>query len=199
MTRFFNQEQRINIMWRLAGTDESYSGRQCYKYVESLIQDAKELLVVSPYIDSYYARFLIENTKGKRVRVISSSMDPEAGRILRGKRPLGMLLSSLAIILSLDYLAYANGAISAYILMPSALLAVTAFVLFGRHPNGIDVRIPHSFVHAKMYISDKAAMHGSANLTYSGMHRNVEHIEVTSDRARIARMKKEFDDIWNGE
>ena len=39
---------------------------------------------------------------------------------------------------------------------------------------------------------------GSANLTYSGMHKNIEHIEVIKEGDRIAELEKHFRQLWTG-
>lgn len=173
-----------------------YSGQQCYKYTERLILNGKRILIVSPYIDPYYAKFLSENSGGKKIRVLSSSMDPEAMKILGRRKPLGLLLAVLVIILSSDYLAYSSGLSSILIAIPSVLLILSSFLFFSQSNRDIEVKVPRTFVHAKMYISENAAIHGSANLTYSGMHRNVEHIEITRDLSQVERLRREFQEMW---
>ena len=41
---------------------EYYSGINSHAYVEKLIKDSDSLLIVSPYIDKYYAHFLLYKT-----------------------------------------------------------------------------------------------------------------------------------------
>jgi phosphatidylserine/phosphatidylglycerophosphate/cardiolipin synthase-like enzyme len=174
-----------------------YIGQECYKPVEKLISDGKEVLIVSPYMDSYYAKFLIEKASGRKIRIISSSMDSEAMKILKRKRPLGPLLAGLVIILSLDYLAYTVGKFSFGFGFLSLLLVISCLLIFKFKKYEVEVKIPREFVHAKMYINEREAIHGSANLTYNGMHKNVEHIEVTREKERVEKLREEFFRLWN--
>ncbi len=176
--------------------DTSYTGNQCYRYVDKLIRDGKEVLIVSPYLDAHYARFLRENAGGKKIRILSSAMDPDAGRIIRqGRRP-GILSAVLLILFSSGYLAYSSGI--SLLLLASALLPIVLllFLMYRSGGNSIEVRIPKGFVHAKIYVSENEAISGSANLTYSGMHRNTEHIEISGSGERLERLRKEFQDLW---
>lgn len=173
-----------------------YSGRECYKHTERLLKGGKELLIVSPYIDAYYARFLINNSSGKRIRIISSSMDLEAKNIFSGGRPIGLFVATVLIVFGIDYLIYSIGLLSAVLLIASFLTILAVMILFTRIKYNISIKIPKNFVHAKMYITEKGAIHGSANLTYKGMHKNVEHIEITSEKEKVERLRKEFLRIW---
>ena len=65
-----------------------------------------------------------------------------------------------------------------------------------RISNGVSVKVPRNFVHAKMYISGQMAMIGSANLTYSGMHRNIEHMSVIRSSREIGRLASQFWELW---
>ena len=53
------------------------------------------------------------------------------------------------------------------------------------------------FVHEKLYISDTVAIVGSANLTYAGMHKNVEHIQMVDDKNEITELKEHFNSLWS--
>ena len=61
----------------------------------------------------------------------------------------------------------------------------------------IRLKAPKEFVHAKMYVGDETAIEGSANLTYNGMHKNVEQISVTRNEKKIAELKEQFWKLWN--
>lgn len=180
----------------LGNADSYYAGHECYKFTEKLIQNGKEILIVSPYIDAYYAKFLNENSGGRKIKVISSSMDPEAKRILGRKKPLGLLLSVLVILLSVDYLAYTAGLSYPLFLIPSVFLGLLSLFLFNSKRYNIELKTPSEFIHAKMYINESEAIHGSANLTYNGMHRNIEHIEIVRGRDKVARLRSEFFRLW---
>ncbi len=174
-----------------------YAGRECHRYVERIILQGREVLIISPYIDGHYARFLQDNSQGRRIRVISSSMAPDASKALRGARPLGLLLAVLLLATSFNWLAILAGFFSVATLLPALATATASLAMFLRRSGRVEVRVPRRFVHAKLYISERMAAHGSANLTYSGMHRNVEHLEITYDPQRIGRLRKEFLEIWD--
>ncbi|HUB92346.1 MAG TPA: phospholipase D-like domain-containing protein [Candidatus Saccharimonadales bacterium] len=180
----------------LGGNDSYYTGRECYRFAERLIREGREILIVSPYIDEYYARFLSDNSGGKRIRIISSSMDQKARKLLGKGRPLGALLYALVIILALDYLAYREGVFSAMLALLSAAIFLLGLAVFASKKKDIEIRTPVEFVHAKMYINEREAIHGSANLTYNGMHRNVEQIEMIRESGKVERLREEFFRLW---
>ncbi|VVB76767.1 PLD-like domain protein [uncultured archaeon] len=177
---------------------QSYSGSSSYLYVEDLLRRQKNLLIVSPFIDGYYARYLLSHSHGKNIRIISSSMQDDAAKLLRNTdlRPALGFASAVFVanvaffLLGWQFIAFA--ALSS--------IAAAAFIAlsFKKH-SGITVKVPKSFVHAKMYIGDDLAIEGSANLTYAGMHKNVEHVEVITDRARVAELRRQFIELWNSE
>lgn len=175
----------------------SYSGRNVHKYVERLIRNGKRILIVSPYIDSHYARYLL-GQYGKTFHIVSSSLDPVAKRILtEGIFPTKLLIAAIAFALAdiiLYYLRYylCAALLSALIL----LMGIAIAFLAARRPTNIKLKIPREFVHAKMYISENEAVRGSANLTYRGQHGNVEHVEATYDKDEIGRLEKQFWEIW---
>jgi phosphatidylserine/phosphatidylglycerophosphate/cardiolipin synthase-like enzyme len=52
-------------------------------------------------------------------------------------------------------------------------------------------------VHAKLYIVDEeVALVGSANLTYSGMNRNIERLELKTSTSEIGQEIEAFLDLW---
>lgn len=174
-----------------------YSGPSSYKHVERLMRRSKELCIVSPYIDSYYARFLKRISGGKRIYIISSSINGDADLLLAGGRsPWFAVTLSLTLVL-VNYMAFLLKALNAYLLGASALAICVSVLMFARKkPNSVKIKKPGAFVHAKMYIADDEAIEGSANLTYSGMHKNIEGISVTRDRDRVYQMKEQFWKMW---
>jgi hypothetical protein len=64
----------------------------------------------------------------------------------------------------------------------------------------IDVKVTTSasqFVHAKLYIVDKrVAFVGSANLTYSGMNRDGERVEVKTEPSEVQQEMQAFEHFW---
>lgn len=62
--------------------------------------------------------------------------------------------------------------------------------------DSLEVRIAES-LHAKMYIIDKkTVVTGSANLTESGLFRNLEHIEVKMEPKTVDEDMKMFEELW---
>ena len=174
---------------------EKVTGSDSYKYVEPLIMKGKEICIVSPYVDSYYANFLSRNSDGRRIYLISSSMDKEAEKILG--RKFSLIRFIIFIILSAAEL-YAGVFFGLYVY---TFIAVALTLLVGYFASivgnkNIHIVMPKKFVHAKMYISDNEAIAGSANLTYRGMHKNVEIIEIMRDSDSINSMQKTFWKMW---
>jgi len=187
------------------GSSWEYSGTDSYKYVEKLIKQGKQVFIVSPYIDLYYAKFLLRNSVGKHISIISSSIDGKAERLLsRGSFP-GKTLAMLIILAGLNYLTYEIGmGISALLSLLPVLIFITillavvfAYKLRHSKPEGIKLKIPKEFVHAKFYVNEKTAISGSANLTYRGMHKNIEHLEISNDPDYVKKLKAEFWRMWN--
>ena len=192
-----NMLSLIGIMLNriFAKEHEKVSGSESYKHVEPLIRKGREVCIVSPYIDEYYARFLSRNSLGKRIYIISSSMDKEAIKIL-GKRfsilhfLLAILLSAFELYMGILYGLYA------YALLAVALTLIIGYFTSVTGNRNISLVIPKRFVHAKMYISENEAISGSANLTYRGMRRNVEIIEIMHDKDSVESMRRTFWKMW---
>ena len=132
---------------------------------------------------------------GKRIYIISSSMDKEAIKIL-GKRfsilrfLLAILLSAVELYMGILYGLYA------YALLAVALTLIIGYFASVTGNRNISLVIPKRFVHAKMYISENEAISGSANLTYRGMRRNVEIIEIMHDKDSVESMRRTFWKMW---
>ncbi len=176
----------------------SYSGTDSYKYVERLVKSSRRVLIVSPYLDAHYAKFISNNSKGKDVYVISSSLEEQPKKILLRRRTnrivLGLIIS--AMILGLILIATGHFLISAGLFIVAIISLY--FLLTGREASNVKLKIPSRFVHAKMYIGSDMAIQGSANLTFKGMHKNVEHVEVIEDLEKIKELEKQFWNLWNG-
>ncbi|NIQ04261.1 MAG: hypothetical protein GWO20_00575 [Candidatus Korarchaeota archaeon] len=59
--------------------------------------------------------------------------------------------------------------------------------------------VPRSkyLVHTKMYIvDDEVSITGSANLTSSGMNKNLEHIEIKKEETLVKEDVRDFQNIW---
>ncbi|MFP3279232.1 MAG: phospholipase D-like domain-containing protein [Candidatus Micrarchaeota archaeon] len=169
-----------------------------YKHVEKLIRRSKNLFIVSPYIDEYYARFLLKHARNKKIYIISSSPEGKAKKMLtKGSFPsLTFLLS--VIMFSLYYLLWLAGLSYIPILIIGSLFFALFIVrLSTRKPKNIKLKVPKEFIHAKFYVGDAEAITGSANLTYRGMHKNIEHLEISNDPNYIKKLKAEFWRMWN--
>jgi phosphatidylserine/phosphatidylglycerophosphate/cardiolipin synthase-like enzyme len=188
--------ENMSILNPFSPRDSSYSGKDSYRYVERVLRGEKNLLIVSPFIDDYYARYLISHSGGKRIRILSSSMQPAAARRLRG-RDLGPAAKFTFLVAGLDaafYLLRMHFLPFFIVSFAAAALLVAASL---RGNRNISLRVPRDFVHAKMYVGDSVAVEGSANLTWAGMHKNVEHIDVIYDRKRIGELQRQFRSLWD--
>lgn len=181
-----------------------YSGSSSYRFVDQLIKNKdKELMIVSPYIGNYYTRMLLKEGRRKRIRIITSGSSlAYKGSMLKKlhTRRLGSYLSIVLYFAILD-------AITIYLRFFYIMIIVTLMLLFTislamwrrrKTEKNIELKTTGSeFVHEKLYISDSTAIIGSANLTYAGTHKNIEHIEVIRDRLEIEELKNHFNSLWS--
>ncbi|MDE1824122.1 MAG: hypothetical protein KGI00_04165 [Candidatus Micrarchaeota archaeon] len=183
-------------MLRIFGTrNTQYSGSSCYRHVERLISKGKKVLIVSPYVDDYYAGFLLAKSPGRDIRLLSSSVDERVRRKLEGRIPRYRIALYSIFMLLFEYLLYRIGAGVGYMLLYFMVIAGALFVI--SIPRRIKLKVPRNFVHAKLYVSEDEAIRGSANLTYKGLHKNIEHIEIVRDRKDVDSMRREFWRMWN--
>lgn len=177
-----------------------YEGADSYKHVDPLLNDrGTRLMLISPYVSPYYARMLLRVARRKRIRLITSDskININALKVMHaGSRPAyaKAMLYLLVLAVALYYFGLAAFAIAA-----SAAFAALLILLLdaSRNKSPIDVKVMGKvFVHEKAYISDSRAVVGSANLTYAGMHKNIEHIEVIEDPAEISRLASHFEQLW---
>ncbi len=182
--------------------DNAYSGQKTYIYVERIISEpARSLKIICPFISPHYARMLVKASQKKEVSIITSNskISAEAVKILMKDRifryaSLIAYFAVLALALALFGLYLAEA-----IVLP--ILLVITSIAIGRYlkPGRKRIRIKvggERFIHEKVYISDKHAITGSANLTYKGLHSNVEHIEVIEEDDRIAQLNRHFNELW---
>ncbi len=183
--------------------NQYYNGSESYRYIEPLLRNGRDICIVSPYIDRYYAGFMKSISRGKRIRIISSSIDRDAQAILKKRPRRGLLLATVAALFLANYLLYSAAYPRLVVLLSLSLSAAILLLLaFGSLSEGsaggdIKLRIPRGFVHAKIYISENAAVAGSANLTYRGMHKNIEQIGIIHEAAEIKRLRDEFMRMWD--
>ncbi len=185
------------MFFKKEDTTEHHSGTNSYFYVEKLLTSSKELLIVSPYIDAYYAKFLLSNSRHRKIRVVSSSIDRDAERILHHKRHAPTFIIITLIVLLVAWAYYALGALTIASAGAALFVIIATGVLMLGPGNGIPLRKPKGFVHTKLYIGVSYAIEGSANLTYKGMHENTEHISVIRDEKTLSQLREEFYKLWN--
>ncbi|MEM3019972.1 MAG: phospholipase D-like domain-containing protein [Candidatus Micrarchaeaceae archaeon] len=181
-----------------------YSGNEGYKHVERLFHSSRSIDIITPYIGIQYAKMLYGLAgSGKRIRIIiAKGQDSNSAAIsYLGPKVHSNIQYSLASAVSFIafVLLYLMGLpYEAFILL--LLFLLFTFLALRRAPQNrnIYVRYAPGFVHEKIYIGDNEAITGSANLTYSGMHKNTEYLEVIRDSDRIEALEKHFNTLWNG-
>lgn len=186
---------------------ESYSGDSSYKYVDALIKNNdKELMIVSPYISDYYTKLLIKEAQSKSIRIITSENSLSyKDSLLKNfvMKSISGYIKGLAFFLVLDlisiYLKFTyTTIILTIIFLALMLILVLIYKKYKRTYSNIKVKVAkNKFVHEKLYIGSDMAITGSANLTYNGMHKNVEHIDVIKDQNRVNELKTHFESLWS--
>ncbi len=185
---------------RRASQSRGYSGSDTHRHIDRLINDNSSVLkVVSPFITPDYAGMLQRVSKRKRVYILTSraqsAKQDEAISIMQSKRRV----MSYKIILGLALVLLGTIALKLFLYSAiSAAALVLAAALWLRRPrSNLRLKVVTSrFIHEKLYLSDRSAIVGSANLTYAGTHKNIEHIEIIDDRARINELSEHFDELW---
>ncbi|MCL5430110.1 MAG: phospholipase D-like domain-containing protein [Candidatus Marsarchaeota archaeon] len=182
----------------------SYSGDSSYKLIDQLIEErGGTLRVISPFISPSYARKLIKEASRKKVYVITSATGYDSN-----KQAAGMLLKKgkryhIRPIFYMAMLFIAGIYVGVYLFSALMVLAI-AIAIFANYTmnrsrsSNLNVKIARGkFVHEKLYLTDKSAIVGSANLTYAGTHKNIEHIELIKDRDKIREFSRHFESLWN--
>lgn len=183
--------------------DASYSGTESYRYVERLIREGHDVDIVSPYIGLSYAKMLAKHARKYNVRLVTSRSrtNTEALAYLNGvMNPYRRWLKAALFFGLLSAAALALGFTEALALLVAiaAAMACVGILLRGKGPRRFKVRLCRdTFVHEKLYIADGMAIVGSANLTYSGLHRNVEHVEVITAKDRLEQLAGHFSGLWD--
>ena len=185
---------------------ESYSGDSSFKYVDPLLKNNdRELMIVSPYISDYYTKLLIKEAQHKSIRIITSENSLSyKDALLKNFVMKGMsaYIKGLVFFLILDlisiYLKFTyTTIILTVIFLVWMLILVFIYKRYKKTYSNLKVKVAKErFVHEKLYIGSNMAITGSANLTYNGMHKNVEHIEVIKDPNRIKVLKVHFESLW---
>ncbi len=183
------------MLGRSNAVSEHYCGSDTHRYINALIESTGDILIVSPYLDDYYAGVLSSKKSGRKFYVISSSMERRAAKLLTGKRSALPILGYIALSIALLYLSFIIG-LNGLLLLPSFIPIVVGIIKHRPVSSNVALKIPKRFVHAKMYISGTMAITGSANLTYAGTHKNVEQISITHDSGEIGRLREQFWNLW---
>ena len=176
--------------------NERYYGKDTYRHFDKLLSRTGEILIVSPYIDAYYAKILVRKSRGRKIYLISSSPESGALKIIKGESASLVIVAYTALSLLLFLLLLHLG-------IRNSLLFISLLpFLFGLYKaftkrSKVRVKLPKQFIHAKMYISKDMAITGSANITYNGMHKNLEQTEIVYNVDEISRLRKQFWRIWN--
>ncbi|HUY70047.1 MAG TPA: phospholipase D-like domain-containing protein [Candidatus Baltobacteraceae bacterium] len=185
--------------------DEQYSGDSSYRFVDKLIMaDSRKLLVVSPYIGNSYAKLLISEARRKKVYVVTSQSSleyensvlkgiPEIGAMKRYLKPMAYfsVITAFAVYFNLSYFVYP------LIAIVLVFVALTYLTYRKTRSNFLLKVSREKFVHEKLYINDREAIVGSANLTFSGMHKNVEHIQMIRDMKKRDALEDHFKKLWS--
>lgn len=186
------------MFWRRKSISNNtyYSGSNAGRHLDELLKHRGSLLIVSPYIDAYYAKILLKLSGRRKINVITSSADEDALKLL-GKG--GSVLWIAAYVLLSVLILYAMGiaGITGYYLLIALIPVMIGTLKHWRIRRNISLKVPKRFVHVKMYIAEGMAMTGSANLTYKGMHKNVEHVTVTYSEDEIKKLRAQFWEMWN--
>ena len=180
-----------------------YSGSASYREVEKLLYGrGRGLSIVSPYLSRYYVRKLAGIARRKRIRLITTAQTAKEERELvryLGRRGASIWLKALIALLLFGVLSALAG-LELLALLAMQALAIDSMLLVvsaARRKPRIEVRFVRGvFVHEKLYISERQAITGSANLTWSGMHKNVEHLEITGNPDKIRALANHFQELW---
>ena len=183
--------------------ETSYSGNESYKYVDPIIQSDRRVWIISPYIGKHYGEMIRRKGSRRDIRIITMDVPENRDGILavvsrnarKGHTLFGVSL--LMVLMLLISYFYGRGLL---VLGFMVLFVIFIYYAIKAESSISPVRLRFargSFVHEKIYIGEKIAVVGSANLTYNGMHKNIEHIEVIKEGDKIAELEKHFSQLWN--
>ncbi|ASI13962.1 type III restriction endonuclease/helicase [Candidatus Mancarchaeum acidiphilum] len=190
------------------GESSSYSGNESYRYIDPLVSnDDRYLFIISPFISKNYIKKLVKMSSRKEIKVITSkaaaSGEVAKDYIAKSHAKYLIYAAMIFVILSLA-LYFTKMMLLLSIVVYAAALAIIIYVLiisFNRYPKRrrhIEFKfVEGRFVHEKLYIGEEEAITGSANFTYSGLHKNIEHIEVVHDKKKIKELTDHFYSVWN--
>ncbi len=187
-----------------------YDGQNAGSVLLPLIHSARrQLFVCSPFIGPGYARLLVQKARsGVDVYVLTSlaseNKTHQAALAVLTSRSQPMLHRSF-ILIGFGFLFLLFSLLhSSWIFMYLSAMFLAIGLVYGlrklhapRHRSGLQLRISRAFIHAKIYGADDAiAATGSANLTFSGLNRNVEHVEIF-EGSEASPVIDSFYELWN--
>jgi len=188
----------------------TYDGSNAGKIILPLIHGTRaHLRVCSPFISPGYARLLRKKAEESiTVQVITTEArenrnHQESLKILEGTEK--SFIRPFSLFMMTGFLLAFLGVVTS-----QSLLTVIGFLLFmvgvclailgrrkHRMPNPVQLHISRQFIHSKMYIADdEDAVTGSANLTFSGLNRNVEHLDIFHGQEKVQPVIKSFRMLW---
>ncbi len=187
-----------------------YDGQNAGRVLLPLIHSARrQLFVCSPFIGPGYARLLVQKARsGVDVYVLTSLASEnrthkEALAVLTSRPPPMLHQSLIPITFGFLFLFFSLLHSSwVFMYLGAMFLAIGLVYSFRklrapRHRSGLQLRISRAFIHAKIYGADDAiAATGSANLTFSGLNRNVEHVEIF-EGSEASPVIDSFYELWN--
>ncbi len=193
-----------------------YCGEESGRLLETLLRKAKSYVYVSsPYLTPEYVTLLLEKAReGVKVRLITSysKVNKEALELLENaqliERRRGRKATPLKALILVTLASVVYPPLLALLLLfvwPPTFIVIALKkikkrkkidILLSVSPVSMRVKVPaEKFVHAKIYVVDGVAVVGSANLTWKGLHENVECLVVMRGEAAEA-VKKAFEEIW---
>lgn len=180
----------------------SYSGTETHRYIDELIARSGRLDIVTPYISLGYAKVLAGHARRHRVRLITSGSGSNFAAmeyLSKFDRPYRPWLKAGLFVAALGAIAWALGFMQILPILAgtaAGMLAISA-LMAGRRRSRLRVKVSSKvFVHEKLYISDRTAIVGSANLTHGGTRRNLEHVDIVDDRKAVEGLHGHFDSLW---
>ncbi len=169
-----------------------YSGNNAYKHIDRLLKKERRLFIATPFISIGYAKLLKRLSARKRIYLVTTKRHKENAAAIRYLKKGNLSKKALALLLLA--IAVASGFYSIYI--ACALGFCAAFAYYSAH-GSVKVRfLEKKPLHEKLYIGKNRAIVGSANLTFSGTRRNIEHLEIITDRNEIRKISKHFYELW---
>lgn len=177
------------------------SGSNSYKLIEELFKKSNELMIISPFISKNYASTLLRYSQSKKVRIILSNNKSNMAALgvlntktgINGNIKLFLFIFTLLVISIILNFA----AISLFLLIFLILLLIYIINKTRSNGNNLHIKVPKGkFIHEKLYIGSNYAIVGSANLTYSGMHKNIEYMRIINDQKELIELKEHFNSLW---